>query len=130
LNQIEHELIRPNFKEPRIHFALVCAAIGCPPLRNEAFTGLKLERQLAGQAEFVHSHKTWFEYSEHEGLLRLTQLYNWYGDDFVKVAGAVEKHAGTYAPRLRRDLESGKRPAIKWLDYDWTLNDKANKSPR
>lgn len=130
LNQIEHELIRPNFKEPRIHFALVCAAVGCPPLRNEAFTGQKLEGQLAGQAEFVHKHKTWFDYSKLDSRLRLTQLYNWYGDDFVQVAGAVEKFAGMYVPELQRDLETGAKPAISWLDYDWALNDKANKSPR
>lgn len=65
LNQIDHEQIRPKCAEPRIHFALVCAAVGCPPLRNEAYTAARLEEQLAGQSAYVHSHPRWF------ALLRL-----------------------------------------------------------
>jgi uncharacterized membrane protein YdjX (TVP38/TMEM64 family) len=57
LNQIEHEQIRPKFREPRVHFALVCAAIGCPPLRSEAYTADRLEEQLEDQARYVHGHK-------------------------------------------------------------------------
>lgn len=130
LNQIEHELIRPNFKEPRIHFALVCAAIGCPPLSNEAYSGIDLEKQLTRQATYVHQHKTWFDYEVGSGQLKLTQLYKWYGDDFVQVAGSVEKFAATYAPVLQRDLTSGSIPNVQWLDYDWALNDKLKKSAR
>ena len=62
LNQIEHELVRPNFREPRIHFALVCAAVGCPPLRTEAYTGELLEEQLEGQTRYSHAHDRWLRY--------------------------------------------------------------------
>jgi hypothetical protein len=130
LNQIEHELVRPNFKEPRIHFSLVCAAVGCPPLRNDAFTGQKLEQQLASQSAYVHSHATWFDYNPDDNVLKLTQLYNWYGDDFVQVAGSVENFASTQSPTLKRALEKGTELNVQWLDYDWTLNDKSRRSPR
>lgn len=77
LNQIEHELIRPNFAEPRIHFALVCAAVGCPPLRTEAYTGAELEEQLTDQSRYVHTHPRWFNYedgAEEIGLTAQNQL--------------------------------------------------------
>lgn len=63
LNQIENERIRPRFKEPRIHFALVCAARGCPPLRAEAYTGARLSAQLADQARRVHSDGRWLRFA-------------------------------------------------------------------
>lgn len=74
LNDIEHEQIRPNFREPRIHFALVCAAVGCPPLRTEAYTGDQIDEQLAGQTEYVHSHARWFEFDAEQEIVRLTEL--------------------------------------------------------
>ncbi len=134
LNQIEHEYIRPNFKEPQIHFALVCAAIGCPPLRNEPFNGADLEQQLMEQADYVHRHQTWFGYEPGTGPLKLTQLYNWYGDDFVQVAGSVEEFAARYSRDLQNDLTSGLLTSgllkIQWLEYDWTLNDSAQRTKR
>ena len=79
LNQIEHEQIRPNFVEPRIHFVLVCAAVGCPPLRDGAYRAEQLEEQLEEQTRYVHRHGTWFEFEPGSGVLRLTSLYDWYG---------------------------------------------------
>jgi len=130
LNQMEHELIRPNFKEPRIHFALVCAAVGCPPLRNEVYTAEKLETQLADQSNYVHSHATWMEYNRDDKRLKLTQLYKWYGGDFEQVAGSVEAYVARYNSGLKADLDAGNRLDIEWLQYDWDLNDVVNKSAR
>ena len=81
LNQIEHEQVRPKFREPRIHFALVCAAVGCPPLRSEAYTGARLDEQLADQAKYVHTHDRWFRYERGADSVALTRLYDWFGDD-------------------------------------------------
>lgn len=130
LGQIEHELIRPHFVEPRIHFALVCAAVGCPPLRNEAYTGARLEEQLSQQTTYVHEHDTWFQYRSGGRQLKLTQLYSWYGNDFVQSAGSVLEFVAQHSPVLRRDIERGHVPTVEWLDYDWTLNDVKNRSPR
>lgn len=122
LNQIEHEQIRPKFREPRVHFALVCAAIGCPPLRSEAYTGAKIEQQLAEQTRYVHTHERWFRFDPESGVVRLTRLYDWYGDDFKQVAGSVLQYAAQHSEALRRALESGRKIRIDWLDYDWRLN--------
>ncbi len=126
LNEIEHELIRPNFAEPRIHFALVCAAVGCPPLRSEAYIGAELEQQLADQSRYVHSHDRWFHYEAGAEKIGLTSLYDWYGGDFEQVAGSTLEFAARYSPALRADLAAGSSPAITWLDYDWSLNSRDN----
>jgi uncharacterized membrane protein YdjX (TVP38/TMEM64 family) len=126
LNQIEHEQVRPKFREPRIHFALVCAAVGCPPLRSEAYTADRLEEQLADQAEYVHRHDRWFRLDPDSGTIRLTSLYDWYGGDFEQVAGSVLAFAARYRPDLESMLDSGREPNVRWLDYDWSLNSQEN----
>ena len=126
LNQIEHEQIRPKFKEPRIHFALVCAAVGCPPLRNQAFCSDRLEEQLEDQTRRVHMNPRWFQFDESEDRLKLTSLYKWYGGDFEQNAGTVVEFAARYSQPLSQRLAAGEPPPITWLDYDWSLNSKAN----
>lgn len=127
LNDIEHEQIRPKFKEPRIHFALVCAAVGCPKLRNEAYSAERLDTQLGGQTEYAHTHKRWFRFDAQAGEVYLTKLYKWYGDDFKQTAGSVLEHAANYSAELTKALEAGRKPKTRWLEYDWKLNDKRNK---
>ncbi len=130
LNQIEHEQIRPKFREPRIHFSLVCAAVGCPPLRNEAFSGDQLEKQLADQTDFVHTNKTWFQFNQAVNIVKLTKLYQWYGGDFKQVGGDVLNYASDYSTELKQALNSGASPTMDWLDYDWKLNSIQNRAPR
>ncbi|MBI5863089.1 MAG: VTT domain-containing protein [Planctomycetes bacterium] len=127
LNQIEHEQIRPKFREPRVHFALVCAAVGCPPLRAEAYTGTKLEAQIADQTRYVHTHERWFRFDSKSGVVKLTKLYDWYGDDFKQVAGSVLAYAAKHSKELQAALDAKKPPRIEWLDYDWRLNSRENK---
>ncbi len=127
LSQIEHEQIRPKFREPRIHFALVCAAVGCPKLRNEAYQADRVEEQLEDQTRYVHSHDRWFRFEPDAGIVHLTRLYLWYGGDFRQVAGSIPKFAARYSPELQQALESGTVTKIEWLVYDWSLNSRANK---
>jgi hypothetical protein len=123
LNEIEHEQIRPKFVEPDIHWAVVCAAVGCPPLRRDAYTGERVAEQLAEQGRIIHTDGSrWFRYDREAGVVDLTPLYQWYAGDFEQVAGSVLDYAGIYAPELRRDIERGERPGIRWLEYDWSLN--------
>ena len=126
LNQIEHELIRPKFVEPRIHFALVCAAYSCPPLRNEAFTGEKLEAQLSDQTVYTHAHDRWFRFDQPNNTLHLTPLYDWYGGDFTAVSGSILEYIADQVPAVRAALDAGKAPKVRWLEYDWKLNDISN----
>lgn len=126
LNQIEHEQIRPNFKEPRIHWALVCAAVGCPPLRNEAYQADLIENQLASQAKYVHSHDKWYRLDKANSTAYLTQIYDWYGGDFDQGAGSVLGDAAQYDTTLKQMLDAVQTPQIQWLDYDWSLNSQEN----
>jgi uncharacterized membrane protein YdjX (TVP38/TMEM64 family) len=130
LNEIEHQQIRPKFKEPRIHFALVCAAKGCPILRTEAYQADRLDEQLEAQTKYVHSPpggERWFQFDSQRNVVRLTPLYDWYGGDFKQVAGSVLGFAAQYSPELKAALDARKEPKIEWLDYDWTLNDSGSK---
>ena len=115
LNQIEHELIRPNFKEPRVHFALVCAAMGCPPLRNQAYTGAHVSDQLDAQAQYVHTHDRWFKLDADKKVVYLTSLYDWYGGDFAQVAGSVVQFAARYSPALKQQLDVGVKSKVVFL---------------
>ncbi len=126
LNQIEHEQIRPKFAEPRIHFALVCAAIGCPKLRNEAYQAERIEEQLEDQTRYLHTRDRWFRYQPGAKEIHLTKLYDWYGTDFKQVTGSVLEFAARYSVSLKSTLDKDTKPRIKWLDYDWTLNDRTN----
>ena len=122
LNEIEHERIRPRFREPRIHFALVCAARSCPPLRAEAYVGARLEAQLADQARRVHSDERWLRFDPASGTLHLTKIYDWYGADFLQAAPSVEQYVAAHEPSVRAVLGAGQKLQVRWLPYDWSLN--------
>ena len=130
LNQIEHEQIRPNFEEPRIHFALVCAAVGCPPLANEAYRADTLDRQLARQTAYVHGHDTWLQLTDDGAALKLTKLYQWYGGDFEQAAGSVLEYVAEHSAAVRQAVAAGAEPTLGFLPYDWKLNDVSNRQPR
>lgn len=125
LNEIEHEIIREEFNEPRIHFALVCAAVSCPKLRNEAYEGFKLEEQLEDQARVFLSakEKNYFILSERKAYL--SKSFDWYGDDFGNNNSEIVKFTAKYLPKnIREDLSlNAGEWEIEYLPYDWILND-------
>lgn len=119
LNNIEHDLIRQQFQEPRIHFALVCAAKGCPLLRNEAYSSDRLETQLHEDAlRFINNPQKVF-YDDSDRLLYCSQIFKWYRKDFLKVANSIPEYIQTY---LNIDLPVNESIEVKYLDYDWHLN--------
>jgi len=139
LDNIEHDELRAKFNEPRIHVALVCAAMGCPPLRNESFTGKKLDTQLDDQVKrfLVDSKK--FKIDRKSNVVYLSSIFKWFGEskqDFLKTYGTKEKFKDHSAARRsilnfvskyvndedKKYLED-KKYTIKYLDYDWTLNE-------
>ncbi|MEO0587581.1 MAG: DUF547 domain-containing protein [Planctomycetota bacterium] len=129
LNELEHEIIRKDFIEPRIHFAVVCAAFSCPPLRAQAYTADALETQLQEQTIYSFTHPRWLEF---EGggsgaTLRLTKLLDWYAGDFTQVAPSVEAYAGEFNDALGDHVAAGKSVSIEWIDYSWVLNDVRNR---
>ncbi|HEY0673034.1 MAG TPA: DUF547 domain-containing protein [Longimicrobiales bacterium] len=122
LDQIEHEWLRPRFKEPRIHFALVCAAHSCPPLRREAYVAARLEAQLDDQARIFLNDRARNRFGEKDA--QVSEIFKWFGSDFG-TEQQLRTFLGRYlnpatAVRLRSD-----RYRINYLDYDWTLNDVA-----
>ncbi len=125
LDQLEHTLIRPVFQEPRVHWALVCAAYSCPPLRVEAYRGEALEKQLADQARYVHSRPRYLQYDGGD-TIQLTVLYDWFAADFAEQGGALE-HATRYAGEDVAEAIHKQKPEVTFLDYDWKLNRKANR---
>lgn len=137
LNMLEHEIIRKNYDEPRIHVALVCAAKGCPPLRNEAYTGGKLDRQLDNQPEVFLVGPTGLKIDRQSNTVYLSSIFKWYGKDFIHKytpeSGFVgfdktERAVLHFCSRFvsgddRKYLQSGNY-SIEYLDYDWSLNER------
>ena len=131
LDMLEHLLIRPWFDEPRIHFALVCAAVSCPPLRAEAYTAERLEEQLEEQMILTHRPGPWVQMSESGDEVRLSSLYKWYGVDFVPtldqpVPDAQAKQLlpaiAPYVSAVEEKLDHGSGPAVAWIPYSWAIN--------
>jgi hypothetical protein len=147
LNEIEHGILRGQdkdfveaygkFYEPRIHMALVCAAIGCPPLRNESYIGEKLDEQLNDQSKIFLANPDKFRIDQAESKVSLSSIFKWFGKDFVKkykpdiyfdsAGGEAEKSVLHFIsqhiqPEQADYLRTGKYQ-IHYLDYDWTLNE-------
>ena len=116
LNNIEHGIIRKEFDEPRIHFALVCAAISCPKLQNRAYTAENLEKMLSKAAtEFLaDTEKNDFKSAK---KAELSKLFNWYGGDFNN-NGTLVEYLNQYSP-----VQLEENAKISWKDYDWALNE-------
>ncbi len=137
LKQIEHETLRAKFNEPRIHVALVCAAMGCPQLRNEPFVGRKLDEQLDDQSKGFVSNPAKFRIERDAGKVHLSSILKWFGEDFVKgykpdagftsgdsdAERAVLHFISGYLPAEDAGYLKTVRYKVKYLDYDWSLNE-------
>ena len=98
LNAVEHKILRVNYAEPRLHFVLVCAAKGCPPLRNEAYIGARLEEQLVNQAKQFLAESTKNRVHVAARTVYLSPIFKWYGSDFEKKSGSVLASLNPYWP--------------------------------
>jgi len=119
LEDIEHKILR-KMNEPRIHFAIVCASIGCPRLLNEAYVADRLENQLAANSKDFFSRQ---QNLHVEGkTLRLSQIINWFGSDFGSTQQQqMQKLSPNFPPAAQKLVTSGKYK-VKFLKYDWDLN--------
>ncbi len=127
LDEVEHEIIRKQFREPRIHFALVCAALGCPPLRSEAYVGARLEEQLDDQARaFLLRSPGKNRVDLASRTVFVSSILVWYRDDFGGGDAAIGRFLARYWPEgeEQRLLASGWFD-LRETDYDWTLNNTA-----
>ena len=115
LNEIEHGILRKRFAEPRIHFALVCAAISCPPLRQEAYVGATLYAQLDAQAKRFINDATKQRFS-HE-TAEISTIFNWFETDFT-AEGSLLNYLNMYV-----ENKLPEHTKISYLAYDWRLNE-------
>lgn len=129
LDEVEHGLLRgaPGFNEPRIHFAVNCASIGCPALRPEAFVAARLDAQLDDQARRFLRDRSRNRYDTARATLVVSPVFDWYGEDFERAAGSVESWLARYAAELADIPEARGRigrgaVSLDFTDYDWSLN--------
>ena len=124
LNEVEHGIIRKAFEEPRIHFALVCAARSCPKLRREAYVGARLDEQLEDQArDFLHDPEK-NRVPDGDGVIRLSPIFRWFRRDFARDARGLQAFLEPYFEGdVRERLRRGEY-RVRYLRYDWRLNER------
>jgi len=133
LDDIEHAMLRRrgDYDDPRVHFVVNCASIGCPALREEAFVAARLDAQMDEQALRFMSDRTRNRFNPQRGRLELSRIFDWYGEDFrlghrgiVSLAAFAARYADVLADAAadRERIRTG-RADIAFLDYDWALND-------
>lgn len=123
LNEIEHEILR-KLGEPRIHFAIVCASVGCPRLLNRAYTPAKLEEQLAMNTRDFFSRNQNFQIDVANRRVRVSAILDWFGEDFGPSPRKGLAGLAPYLPEAStRELVASEDFAVTFLDYDWSLNE-------
>jgi hypothetical protein len=140
LDGIEHETLRrPGvYDEPRVHYAVNCASIGCPMLREEAYVAARLDAQLEEQARRFLSDRSRNRYHPESGRLEVSRIFDWFKEDWTNgyrglegkrdAVRSREQYFAGYAelladqPEHRKAIADGKAP-LRFLDYDWRLND-------
>jgi len=134
LDNIEHDILRKDFQEPRIHAALVCAAISCPPLRQEPYTGEKLDEQLDDQVRKWLSSPTGLQIDRTQNRVAISSIFDWFGKDWqtkyaiegtftgsAKERSALNFISNYVNPEDKEYLEQGNYK-LNYLNYDWSLN--------
>ena len=133
LDDIEHAMLRKrgDYDDPRVHFAVNCASIGCPALREEAFVATRLDAQMDEQTLRFMSDRTRTRFNAQRGRLELSKIFDWYGEDFrlghrgiASLAAFAARYADQLAdaPADRQRIRTGGAD-IAFTDYDWALND-------
>ncbi|TGL20828.1 DUF547 domain-containing protein [Leptospira yanagawae] len=117
LDWIEHEKLRKEFNEPRIHFAIVCASIGCPILQSEAYTSTNLEKQLqTAKLVFLKNPKK-NSYDKNTNTLYLSKIFNWFQPDFTKKSSLIQFVQDGFDETIKPDAK------IIYNEYNWDLNE-------
>ncbi len=119
LDHIEHDILRPRYKDPRIHFAINCASISCPPLLNDPYIGSEIDRQLnAVTTNFINDSGSNYLKGD---TLYVSKIFKWFNEDFNgDVIGFFKRYA---RGELKKQLDSrGEDLNIEYLPYDWGLN--------
>lgn len=116
LDQIEHEILRKKFNDPRIHVGINCASVSCPRLWNFAFTEDNIASSLDNLMKEFINNTTRNKISKNN--LEISEIFNWFSKDFIK-NGTIISYLNTYAA-----IKISEKASIKYLTYDWSLNKK------
>jgi len=121
LDHIEHDILRPRFKDPRVHFAINCAARSCPPLSDTPYEGETLETRLDEQTRrFINHPKNTFL---KDGTLFVSRIFKWFDDDFSgNPLGFIRQHADDALKQALDQASARGDIRLEYLHYDWTLN--------
>lgn len=122
LDAMEHEVLR-KMGEPRIHFAIVCASIGCPRLRNEAYRPHRLGEQLEANARDFFGRRQNFRYDAGQQTVYLSSILHWFGADFGPSQASQLQAIARWVPENARSAVAGGRLRVRFTDYNWQLND-------
>jgi hypothetical protein len=125
LGFIEHKILRPKFKDARIHFALVCAAKGCPPLRSEAYEADRIDAQLDEQGRVFLADRGKNEFDIENKVAHISPIFGWFKTDFGARKEAVLRYLSEFAPPGARGfLKDGPGEwKLSYTSYDWSLNE-------
>ena len=127
LNDVEHKVLR-KMGDPRIHFAIVCASISCPPLLNEAYSAEKIDAQLNANAKRFFADPKKFSATP-QGELKLSKILSWFADDFGPNQTAQLRTIAPYLPtQTAQSLANSGQARVSYLGYDWGLNDQGTQS--
>lgn len=125
LEQIEHEILR-KMGEPRIHFAIVCASIGCPKLLNEAYVAERMDEQLTRNTRDFFADGGKFRYDAQRRSIQMSPILQWFAEDFGADQAARLRTIAPYLPDARaQELANSGNASVSYLNYDWGLNDQA-----
>jgi hypothetical protein len=143
LGHIEHEILRKKFNEPRIHTAMVCAAMGCPPLLNKPYIAQRLNEQLDERTRRFITNPTKFRIDRNTGVVYLSPIFKWFKGDFVnkyaldkniskhgKEVSSVLNFIAGHLEKPDRDYLLAGNFKIKYLKYDWSLNEQQIKGKK
>ena len=124
LDHIEHQLLR-KMDEPRIHFAIVCASIGCPRLLNRAYTADKVDTQLETNAKDFFRRRQNFQHSGNR--FYLSSILDWFGEDFGSSQAAQLRRISKWLPEASQSAASRGSVSVSFMDYNWNLNDQKSR---
>lgn len=122
LDAMEHEILRKE-GDPRIHFAIVCASIGCPRLLNQAYTPTALQQQLEVNARDFFSRPQNFRYDQSARTVQLSSILQWFGEDFGASQPAQLRTIARWVPKNAQSAVQSGRLRVSFADYNWDLND-------
>ena len=120
-DDIEHEILRKQLKESRIHFAIICASSGCPPLPRFAYTEANVQTKLEEETRKYLNSKRGTRIDSAKNRLYLSKLFDWFAGDFEYTSGSVLDFIKPYLSENALAFVEQK-PKIKWIEYNWALN--------